>query len=128
MKRAGREFGWDSTTQKIIQCILKVHSVLGPGFLESIYRNALTLELRASGMAAETEAEVKIMYEGQLVGRHRLDILVENKVVVELKTVEKLGRIHYAQVRSYLKATNLNVAILADFAKESADFRRIERT
>ena len=97
----------EELTGKIIECIIAVHQELGPGFLESIYRRALLIEMRKQGLAAETEKEVIIYYDGQEVGRHRLDILAEERVVVELKTVESLSKAHYAQVRSYLKATVL---------------------
>ena len=113
-------------TQSVIQCIIRVHQQLGPGFLESIYRKSLLIELNNNGLSATTEKEIPIFYETQEVGRHRLDLLVENKVIVELKTVEDLSKAHYAQVRSYLRASNLQVAILVNFAKERADFRRIE--
>ena len=73
----------------------------------------------------ETEKEVVIYYEGEEIGRHRLDVVVESKVLIELKTVEELSKAHYAQVRSYLKATSIKVVILVNFAKEKADFRRI---
>lgn len=103
-----------------------MHQTLGPGFLESVYRQALLIELRRCQFTAETEKGIIVYYEDEEVGRHRLDILVESKVILELKTVEKLSKAHYAQVRSYLKATGLGVAILVNFAKEKADFRRIE--
>ena len=83
-------------------------------------------ELRKHGLHALTEKGVHIQYEGEEVGIHRLDLLVEENLIVELKTVEHLGKAHYAQVRSYLKATGLTVALLVNFAKERADFRRIE--
>ena len=67
-----------------------------------------------------------VVYEGEEVGRHRLDLLVDTRLILELKTVEDLAKAHYAQVRSYLKATGLSVALLVNFAKERADFRRIE--
>jgi len=120
------EYGEDKLTELIIKGIIKVHQILGPGFLESIYRKALIIELRKQGVRAETEKEIMVYYEGENIGRHRLDILVEDKVIIELKTVEELSKAHYAQVRSYLKATELRVAILVNFAKEKADFRRIE--
>jgi len=104
-----------------------MHHQSTSGFLESIYRKALLIEIRKSGLVAETEKEVIVSYENQEVGRHRLDIVVETKVIVELKTVEDLSKAHYAQVRSYLKATGLSIAILVNFAKEKADFRRIEK-
>jgi len=115
-------------TYSIIEAVIKVHSVLGPGFVESIYHRALVIELRERGLAVEHEVEVEIEYDAQLVGRHRLDLVVDRQVVVELKTVEELGRAHYAQVRSYLRATGLPVALLINFSKEKADYRRIERS
>jgi len=122
------QYQTDKLTETIIQCIIKVHQTLGPGFKESVYRNALLIELRKNDLSTETEKEVVIYYEGQEVGRHRLDIKVEEKVVIELKTVEDLSKAHYAQVRSYLKATRLPVGILVNFASEKADFRRIENS
>ena len=115
----------DSTTDQVIACIIRVHQVLGPGFLESIYKAALLIELRKRKLRVEVEQEVCIYYENHLVGRHRLDLIVEDQVIVELKTVESLGKAHYAQTRSYLKATGLKVAILVNFAGASADFRRV---
>jgi len=73
----------------------------------------------------EVEKEVLIFYRGQEVGRHRLDLVVENSVILELKTVEDLSKAHYAQVRSYLKATGLSIALLVNFSKEKSDFRRV---
>ena len=116
----------DALTRSIIACIVKVHRVLGPGFLESVYRRSLVIELRKSGLKVESEKEVTILYEGEEVGRHRLDLVVDDCVILELKTVEDLGRAHYAQVRSYLKATGLQVALLVNFSLERSDFRRVE--
>ena len=116
----------DQLTATIIECIIKVHKCLGPGFLESIYRKALLIELRRQKLVVEMEKEVVIYYEKEEVGRHRMDIVVQNRVVVELKTVEALSRAHYAQVRSYMRATNVQVAILVNFSREKADFRRLE--
>jgi len=121
------EYADEGLTGKIIECIIAVHQELGPGFLESIYRRALLIEMRKKDLPAETEKEVIIYYDGEEVGRHRLDILVENRVVVELKTVESLSKAHYAQVRPYLKATGLELGILVNFAGEKADFRRVEQ-
>src|SRR6266849_8753553 len=104
------EYEEGKLTAVIIQAIIKVHQVLGPGFLESVYHNALVMELQSRNLAVDTEKKIKIYYEGEEVGLHRLDIVVGNKVIVELKTVEELSKAHYAQVRSYLKAANLNVA------------------
>ena len=117
----------DPLTEKIIECIIEVHHKLGPGFLESIYRNALLIELRKQGLNVEAEKDIHVHYTGAVVGTHRLDILVENEIIVELKTVERLGKAHYSQLRSYLKAAGLSVGILVNFAGYSADFRRVEK-
>ncbi len=122
------EMGWESDrlTQGIIGCIIKVHQTLGPGYLETTYRNALVIELRKRGYHVETEKEVVILYEGVEVGRHRPDVLVESKVIVELKAVEELSRAHYAQVRAFLKATGLRTGILVNFSTPVADYRRVQ--
>ncbi|MDY6933812.1 MAG: GxxExxY protein [Spirochaetota bacterium] len=120
------EYKEDKLTELIIKSIIKVHNTLGPGFLESIYRKALLIELKNCNITAENEKEVIIFYQDEQIGCHRLDILVENRIIIELKTVENLSKSHYAQIRSYLKATGLKVGILVNFAKERADFRRIE--
>jgi GxxExxY protein len=122
----GSDFGGDELTGRVIKCIIQVHQTLGPGFLESVYRNALMIELNKQGLAAERETRVVILYDGCEVGWHRLDILVEGLVVLELKTVEALGRAHYAQLRSYLRATRLNIGLLVNFSGDRADFRRVE--
>lgn len=116
----------DDLTERIIAAVIRVHSVLGPGFLEKIYRKALLVELERSGLSAETEKRIEIVYEQVLVGTHRLDLVVADAVVIELKTVERLTQHHYAQLRSYLKAAGLRVGLLVNFALAKADFRRIE--
>ncbi|MGH7465935.1 MAG: GxxExxY protein [Longimicrobiales bacterium] len=120
------EYRGDTLTGRVIRCIIHVHQTLGPGFLESVYRRALLIELRKQHLATEAEKEVVVYYDGQQVGRHRLDLLVEGQVILELKTVEALSKAHYAQVRSYLRATQLDLALLVNFADDRADFRRVE--
>jgi len=102
-----------------------VHRVLGPGFVEAIYQRALAIELSKRGLSLATEVDIKIEYDGQIVGRHRLDLVVNGRALVELKAVEELGKVHYAQVRSYLRATGLPVALLVNFSKVRADYRRV---
>ena len=115
----------DTLTQSIIDAIIRVHNVLGPGFVESVYQKSLAVELSRRGIPITTELDIPIHYGEETVGRHRLDLVVANRVIVELKTVEVLHRVHYAQVRSYLKATGWPVALLVNFAGERADYRRI---
>src|SRR5438067_13560185 len=95
----------DKLTETIIDCIIKVHQTLGPGFLEGIYRRALLIELRKRHLSVTTEQEVIIYYDAQEVGRHRLDLIVSGDRIIEIKTVEHLGKPHFAQARSYLRAT-----------------------
>ena len=116
----------DKLTDSIIQAIIAVHKTLGPGFLENIYRKSLVIELQSLDLCVETEKEINIHYKGQIVGVHRLDILVEKQIVMELKTVEALSKAHYAQIRSYLQATGLKTGLLVNFATAKADFRRID--
>ena len=116
----------DSLTGQIINAIITVHQKLGPGFMENIYRNALTIELRKRGLDIKPEKEITVYYDGEIVGIHRLDILVEDAVVLELKTVETLHKSHYAQIRSYLKASGCKIGLLVNFAGETADFRRVD--
>ena len=113
-------------TEQIIQGIIKVHQALGPGFLERVYHNALLLELESRGLSVETEYEIVVTYESKPVGNHRLHLLVEKQIVVELKCVEDLSKAHYAQIRSYLRASKLRTGILVNFAGEKADFRRVD--
>ena len=116
---------FESLSKKIIGAAIKVHKELGPGFMESIYEEALKIEFSANGMNHESQKEIKIYYHNQEVGTHRLDLLVEDAVVVELKAVQELADIHYAQVRSYLKATGLKVGLLLNFAKPTLEIKRI---
>ena len=115
----------NALTRAIIEAVIAVHTNLGPGFVEQIYQRALAIELKKKGLRFATEADVEITYEGETIGRHRLDFLIEDKVIVELKTVEDLGKAHYAQVRSYLRATGLDIALLVNFSKDRADYRRV---
>ncbi len=115
----------DELTGQIIACIIKVHRVLGPGFVEPIYRRALLLELRREGLPVVAEKVIDIYYNEVLIGRHRLDIVVADEVVIELKAVRALHAVHYAQLRSYLKAARLKTGILVNFSTDQADYRRI---
>jgi GxxExxY protein len=116
----------DTLTERVICCIITVHQALGPGFGETIYRNALLRELGKRGLAVSIEHPVLVFYDGNPVGKHELDLLIEGELIVELKAVEALNKNHYAQVRSYLKATCLRRALLVNCAGPRADFRRVE--
>ena len=117
----------DGLTENVIESVIVVHRTLGPGFLESAYRNALEIELLDRGMKVEREKEIDLFYKNKRVGRHRLDLVVEEAVVLELKAVEALSKTHYAQIRAYLLASGINTGLLVNFAGNKADYRRIER-
>ena len=100
---------------EILAAAVEVHRVLGPGFLESVYENALCAELRVRAVSYRRQVPVLIDYKGHRVGEGCLDLLVADRIVVELKAVEVLAPIHWVQVRSYLKATKCLLGLLINF-------------
>lgn len=115
----------EELTGQIIGAAIEVHRELGPGFLESIYENALVIELNATNLHVDQQLEVSVDYRDRQVGKHRLDLLVESTVVVELKTVQNIEDVHFVIVRSYLKALGLKHGLLLNFAKPSLEIRRV---
>lgn len=105
----------DELTEKIIGAAIEVHRILGPGLLESIYEEALVVELGLRGLECERQVEVDVVYKGHVIKGQRLDLLVEKQVVVEIKSVSKLADVAMAQVLSYLKATGLGRGLLLNF-------------
>lgn len=115
----------DALVHLIIDAAMEVHRTLGPGYMESIYEEALAIELKMRGISFERQKQIAVNYKGHNLGEGRLDLLVGNKIIVELKTVETLAPVHKAQLLSYLKTTghriglliNFNVALLKDGIK-----------
>ncbi len=105
--------------------IFEVNRILGPGFLEKVYENALLIELRERGLRAENQVPIEVNYKGTNVGEYIADLLVEDKVIVELKTVEKLTKLHEAQLLNYLKATDHKVGLLVNFQNKKAEIKRM---
>jgi len=105
----------DRLSYEVIGAAIEVHRALGPGYLESIYEEAMCIELKLRGIAFERQSAVPIAYKGVSIGQHRLDLLVEGKLIVEIKTVESLAPIHSAQAISYLKATGHHLALIINF-------------
>jgi len=118
-------YAFEPLSGQIIEAAIDVHTQLGPGFLESIYESALKVALRNRGITYEAQKGVSVFFGGEEVGVHRLDLLVEDQIVVELKAVKTLENIHIAQVKSYLKATRLRVGLLLNFAGPKLDVKRI---
>ena len=115
----------DRITERIIGCAQRVCNVLGCGFLEKVYENALAIELRKTRLVADQQREVTVRYDGQVVGQYTADLLVENSVIVELKAVSALDEIHRAQCMNYLKATGLSVCLLIYFGRPKLEVKRI---
>ena len=103
---------------------MKVHSTLGPGFLESVYQNALIWELRKSGFKAETERPISVQYDGQIVGAFTADLLVNDSLIVELKASQSLAKAHKVQLVNYLVATGLEEGLLVNFGAERLEFKK----
>lgn len=119
------KYPYSKITNKIIKCVIEVHKALGPGFLESIYENALIYELEQQGLKVEKQKLIAITYKKTIVGEHHLDLLVEGEVIVENKTVKEFNDIHQAQILSYLKATGKKIGLLINFAKTKIDIKRM---
>lgn len=112
-------------TEKIIGCAYRVANVLGPGFLEKVYENALVHELRKSGIEANQQHAVTVYYDGMVAGEYVADLLVGNEILIELKAVKGLDNIHMAQCMNYLKATGLQVCLLINFGTAKIEVKRI---
>ncbi|MCR6655539.1 MAG: GxxExxY protein [Opitutus sp.] len=121
------ELGNKELSARVIEAAIKVHRVLGPGFIESVYENALSHELRQRGIAFERQKAVKLFYDGVEVGEHRLDLLVEGQLLVELKAVKAMEDIFFAVGRSYMKAIDVQDGLLLNFASMPLTVRRIGR-
>ena len=112
-------------THRVIGSAMEVHRTLGPGFLEAVYQAALARQFECDHIGFAREREVTVEFKGAQVGRHRLDFLVEEKLVLELKAVDDITNAHKAQVRSYLKATGLRLGLLVNFNQELLQVKRV---
>lgn len=108
----------------IVQCIYNVRGILGPGYLESVYKNALLHELGLNGLDAATEVPLKISYKDVLVGEFRADIIVADRVIIELKAVETLHKAHEVQLVNYLTITGIDSGILVNFGAADIQIKR----
>jgi GxxExxY protein len=103
------------TTQRIISCAIEVHKYLGPGLLESVYESALCVEFKANSLPFKRQMGVPLYYKGELIAQHRPDLIVDDKVIVEVKSVEAFAPIHMAQLLTYLRVTSLRVGLILNF-------------
>lgn len=111
-------------TEKIIRAAMNTYNTLGFGFMEKVYENSLMIEFELSRLKAIQQHPIKVFYKGIIVGDYIADIIVEDKIILELKSIENINKIHEVQLVNYLKAINKDVGILLNFGKEKLEFKR----
>ena len=110
---------------RVVGIAMEVHRELGHGFLEKVYENAMMVAFRLAGIKAEQQAPIKVNFRGEIVGEYVADILVERKIILELKSQDKITDLHRAQTLNYLKATGLKLALILNFGKEGLQRERL---
>jgi GxxExxY protein len=113
---------------KIVGAAIEAHSILGPGFLESVYGAALENELALRGIAFQHQVELPVKYKGDVIGIYKANLVVENKIIVEIKGISRLNSSHDAQALHYVAATEFPLAILINFGASSLEHRRVVKT
>lgn len=111
-------------TDDILKVFYDIYNELGYGFLEKVYQNAMYFELKNKGYKVEAQTPIKVYFKGQLIGEYYSDLLIENKVIIELKACDLLMNVHVAQLMNYLKATKIELGLLLNFGEEP-EFKRI---
>lgn len=120
-----REILHKDLSYKIVGLAMQIHSELGFGFLEKVYENSMMVLFRRENIMAKQQAPVSVSFEGEIVGDYYADILIEDKIILELKAIEKITDAHKAQALNYLKATGLKLAIIINFGKQRLEYERI---
>lgn len=119
------ELLFESESARIRDACFEVHRTLGPGFLEKVYENALAHEIKMAGLGYEVQKNLRVHYKGLEVDSFIADMVVEGKIVLELKSVSVLSDAHKSQLKNYLKGTNMKLGILVNFGSEKMEFKRI---
>jgi GxxExxY protein len=117
----------EELTQKILEACFEVSNELGAGFLESVYQNALLIALQQKELKAQSQFPLTVIFREQVVGKFYADVLVEDKVIIELKAVAALVPEHQAQVINYLKATGIDVGLLVNFGRPKIEYKRLHK-
>ncbi len=115
----------EELSERLIGAAIEVHRALGPGFLESFYEEALCIELTALGIPFERQKTINITYRNQPIGSHRLDLLIDGRLVVELKALKEIETVHFSIVRSYVKASNASSGIILNFSTMPLTIKRV---
>ncbi len=119
------DLGNRDLSSRVIAAAIEVHKSLGPGFLESVYENALCIELRNAGIQFEQQKEIEIFYQGEVVGQHRLDLLIEGIFLVELKAVRELEDVFFAMARAQMRAAEISDGLILNFASMPLTIKRV---
>jgi len=114
----------DPLTEKIIGCAFTVYNTLGAGFLESVYKQAMAIELHKAKLPFIIEAPIEVYYEGTMIGFFFADVIVNGQVILELKAVEGINKVHEIQLVNYLKATNTPTGLIINFGPQDINFKR----
>ncbi len=122
------DYKYSGIIQKIIGCAMKVHSHFGMGFPEIVYKRALVIELKAAVLLFESEAEREIYYQQHLIAKRRLDLIVENKILVEIKAISEMDNRDFNQLLNYLNVFKIEVDLLLNFGTASLQFKRFVYT
>jgi GxxExxY protein len=123
---AGQNKGeFDMLSRRVIGAAIEVHRRLGPGFGEELYERALCIELEKRGIRCDRQVVIPVYYDGIEIGRHRLDLIVEGQLIIELKAVSAIADVHSAQLLGYLRATNLQVGLVLNFGDMPLGVKRI---
>ena len=115
---------YEELTEKIIGCAYRVYNKMGFGFLESVYEKCLLIELKKEGLKAESQKDITVNYEGEVVGEFKADILVEDAVILELKSVKQIAQAHEVQLVNYLIATDKPVGLILNFSEQKVEVKR----
>ena len=124
MTTNNKDIIYKELSYKIVGLAMEVHNKLGFGFLEKVYENALMVLLEKNGVPAQQQAPITVYFEGKVVGDYYADILVDNKIILELKAIDKIADVHRVQVLNYLRATGIKLAMILNFAKSSFEYER----
>ncbi len=125
ISRTDSQIIYKERSYAIIEACIEVHKILGPGFPEKIYEEALIRELTKRGIVFENQKPIEVLYKGDKIGEYRLDIVVDGKIILELKAVSDMNSVFESQPFSYLKATDMKLGILLNFGKKKLEFKRI---
>ena len=126
-RNGGKALRDSEITESIIAAAIAVHRELGPGFLETVYEQAVAVDFAIRGIAFVRQKPIPLFYRDHQIGEHRIDFLVEDKIVVELKAIEALEKVQFAIVRSYLKATGLSDGLILNFSSMPLTVKRVRR-